>query len=432
MKYFLTFTFCLFIRISFSQNFYFPPTSGNTWDTLSPNRLGWCSNKIDSFYTFLEAKNTKGFILLKGGKIVLEKYFGTFSKDSFHIWNSAAKSFTGILTGIAQQNALLNINDSATKYLGTGWTSCTPTQENKITIKHLLTMTSGLDPAVAMPCNNEDDSKACLQYSTTPGTKWAYHTGAYRKIEDIIAAASGLTYNAFTKNNLGSKIGMGGIWINSLYVSKVRDAARFGLLGLNKGVWVSDSVLKDRNYFNNSVNTSQNLNLGYGYLWWLNGKSSYIAPGIPTVFNKSIIASGPNDMYMALGKDDQKIYISPSKEFVIVRFGGSAYGLALAFSPFDAELWTKINNLNCNNSSIETKIIRTHNFIYPNPASTFIKINPPNTGDFSLSIFNALGQEIITTKNTFHVNITDFKNGIYNVILTQNEQIYSMKTVIEK
>ena len=69
MKYFSTFTFCLFIRISFSQNFYFPPTSGNTWDTLSPNRLGWCSTKIDSFYIFLEANNTKRFIFHKGGKL---------------------------------------------------------------------------------------------------------------------------------------------------------------------------------------------------------------------------------------------------------------------------------------------------------------------------------------------------------------------------
>ena len=54
---------------------YFPPVNSNTWDTTSPIQLCWCDNRIDSLYQFLDSTESKAFILLKDGKIVLEKYF---------------------------------------------------------------------------------------------------------------------------------------------------------------------------------------------------------------------------------------------------------------------------------------------------------------------------------------------------------------------
>ena len=64
------------------QSLYFPPLTGNVWDTIQPSSLGWCEERIDSMYDLLEDNNTKAFIILKDGKIVLEKYFGTFVQDS--------------------------------------------------------------------------------------------------------------------------------------------------------------------------------------------------------------------------------------------------------------------------------------------------------------------------------------------------------------
>lgn len=66
-----------------AQSIYFPSKlQSSSWDTLSPQALGWCLQEIDSLYQFLETENTKAFIVLINGKIVLEKYFGTFTKDS--------------------------------------------------------------------------------------------------------------------------------------------------------------------------------------------------------------------------------------------------------------------------------------------------------------------------------------------------------------
>ncbi len=59
----------------------------------------------------------------------------------------------------------------------------------------------------------------------------------------------------------------------------------------------------------------------------------------------AFIPSGPSDMYMALGKNDQKIYVVPSKKMVIVRMGDAADDVNLALSDFDEVLWEKISAL---------------------------------------------------------------------------------------
>ena len=141
---------------------------------------------------------------------------------------------------------------------------------------------------------------------------------------------------------------MNGTWVqlgpNSVYTSTTRSIGRFGLLMLNKGKWENNTILNEA-FFNEASTTSQNINLGYGYLWWLNGKSSYHLPQSQLTFQGSIIPTGPTDMFMALGKNDQKIYIIPSKKIVVIRMGDAADNVNLALSDFDKTLWEKINSL---------------------------------------------------------------------------------------
>ncbi|HNR86278.1 MAG TPA: serine hydrolase, partial [Taishania sp.] len=131
----LPFVFIFFAFATKAQT-YFPPLIGNTWETTDPADLGWCEDSIQKMYNWLENSDSKAFIVLKNGKIVLEKYFGTFTADSFHVWNSAGKTLTAYAVGIAQYENLLNINDKSSDYLGAGWTSLTTSQEDSITIKH--------------------------------------------------------------------------------------------------------------------------------------------------------------------------------------------------------------------------------------------------------------------------------------------------------
>lgn len=369
MKKHLFFAFIWICLNAKSQSLYYPPISGNIWDTISPQSLGWCQARIDSLYNYAQAKNSKSLIILKNGKIVLEKYFGTYTKDSLWYWASASKSLAGFITGIAQQKGFININNSVSSYIGNGWSSATLPQELQIKVKDLLKMTSGLNDAPASPCTNEDTAKACLQYLTTPATRWAYHTGAYKKVQDVVSATVGISYNQITNNWVEAFTGMSGFWFDQHYNSKARDMARFGLLCLNKGIWANDTLLKDSLYFKDMVNSSQNLNNAYGYLWWLNGKSSFMTPGFQFAFPGTLMSNAPSDMYCALGKNDQKIYVVPSQKMVVIRQGNTAGGFNLAASAFDNVLWDYINKLNCSASDINEFTDEKNISIHPNPAS---------------------------------------------------------------
>ena len=190
-----------------SQNLYFPPTVGSTWDTLAPASLGYCQPKIDSLYTFLEDNSTKAFILLKDGKIVLEKYFGGHTATSPWQWASAGKTITAFMVGIAQQEGHLSITDTTAQYLGQGWTNATPQQEEKITVRHQLTMTSGLDDGVPDHYCTLDN---CLNYLADAGTRWAYHNGPYTLLDQVIANATGQSLNSYTTQKLKTPTGMTG------------------------------------------------------------------------------------------------------------------------------------------------------------------------------------------------------------------------------
>lgn len=336
-------------QVSFStfETMYFPPNDGsNTWETKSISSLGWNQSQVQPLLDFVQSKNTKSFIILVNGRIVLEHYFNGHSATTPWYWASAGKTLTSTVTGIAQDENLININNKVSTYLGTGWTSAPLAKENLITCKNLLAMNSGLDDSLG-----DDVSPANLQYVADAGNRWAYHN-VYVKLQDVIAQASGQTWTNYFNTKLRDKLGMtGGAWINSgdglsVYWSTTRNMARFGLMSLNRGKWNGTTIVSE-SFFNQASTTSQNINEAYGYLWWLNGKSTYHLPTTQFEFNGTLIPNAPSDMFAALGKNDQKIYVIPSKKMVVIRMGDVANPAnpTFALSGFDNELWQKINAL---------------------------------------------------------------------------------------
>ena len=322
--------------------YYFPPLSGTSWDTQSADLLAWDTAQLNAAFAYAGTKNTYGLIVLQNGKIVKEQYWNNWNSNTRYPIFSAGKSVVAFLMGIGQQEGILNINDKSSQYLGTGWTSLPVAKENLITLKHQLSMTTGLDDGVADP---DCEDPACLIYKADAGTRWAYHNAPYRLLQDVIANASGQSIQLYSKSRLYDRVGMSqSLWFNNIMFATTRDAARFGSLILNKGIWENDTLMKDRNYFDAMTNTSQNINLSYGYLWWLNGKTSSMVPTLQTVFNQSLVPNAPADMIMALGKDDKKIYIVPSLKIVVVRLGDASGTSTLAPSGFDNEFWIRMKS----------------------------------------------------------------------------------------
>lgn len=333
-----------------SETLYFPPASSTEWSTATPESLGWTIANIQPLYDYLQAQDTRAFIVLKNGRIVLEKYFGQnitntapFNQSSQWYWASAGKTLTGFVVGKAQQEGLLNINNRTSQYLGTGWTSAPLVKENGITVRHQLTMTTGLDDATG---DADNTMPSALLYKADAGTRWAYHNAAYTLLQKVVSNATAQTFSGYFDAKLKSKIGMDGQWVpngyENVYWSTARSMARFGILIQAKAKWDGADLLGDSTYYNASVNTSQALNLSYGYLWWLNGKASAMMPQSQVVYPLPLAADAPADLFAAMGKNGQLLNVVPSKGLIVVRMGDNANG-ALVPVAFQNELWGKLN-----------------------------------------------------------------------------------------
>jgi CubicO group peptidase (beta-lactamase class C family) len=399
-----------------SQNHYFPPLIGNTWDTVSAASLGWCQAELDSLLDFVGQRNSKAFILLKNGKIVAERYYGTFTVDSSWYWASAGKSLTAFLTGMAQQEGYLSIHDTTNRYLGAGWTSCTPQQEDRITVLNQLTMTSGLEDSVPDKDCTDD---TCLIYRADAGSRWAYHNAPYTLLDPVIENATGRTINQYFNQKLAVNTGMTGLYLNigynNVFFSKPRSFARFGLLILNSGAWNGNQIMTDTTYFRSMVNSSQSLNPSYGYLWWLNGKSSFMAPGYQFVFPGSWSPSAPPDMFAAMGKNGQLLNVVPSMNLVWIRMGEEPSGSFVPFALNDT-IWQKLNAVFCSSTALSGQPMKRTVACSPNPATDHVRFRTGTSAPYTVRITDVAGQFVVSYNNITDddaVNVNALKPGCY-------------------
>jgi len=310
-----------------SDSLYFPPEHGD-WETVPPGQVGWDRAKLQKALDCAKENHSTGVVILHKGRILAEQYFEIEGAKSAKFRKrilgrdaaghtiedvaSAQKSIASILVGIAQQKGLLKIDDRVSQYLDTGWSRATPQQENSITIRHLITMTSGLTERGT--------------FEAKPGTKWRYNTTAYAKSMDVVAAAAHLDRHELTRQWLTEPLGMSDSkWVrrgsaeiqlvNGFgFATTARDLARFGLMTLAEGKWGDKTILADRQYLKDATTSSQKLNPFYGYLWWVN-RNAHAPNRAPR------LETAPKDMFSANGALNRRCFVVPSLQLVVTRLG---------------------------------------------------------------------------------------------------------------
>ena len=413
-----------------AQSLYFPP-DGDNWETISPLELGWCQSQIDSLYQYLGDNQSKAFLLLKDGKIVLEQYFNGHDANTNWYWASAGKTLTAFLVGQAQREGFLNISDTTAQYLGNGWTSCTSEQEEAITIRHQLTMTTGLDDAVV---NDDCTVDSCLVYAANAGTRWAYHNAPYTLLEEVLQVATGQDINPFTTSHVLQPTGMQGLWVtldyNNVFFSKARSMARFGLLLLAKGIWNGNDLLQDSAYFYQMTHASQDINEGYGYLTWLNNTSSFMLPEYQFVYPGNIAPAAPPEMFAAIGRDGQYVSVDPTQNLVWIRMGENPDQLNVPILMAD-DVWEYIHALACEPNSIAQSAESAHS-VYPNPATERWNIRSMEM-PVNWRLFDAYGSEINRSIECIanpSINSSHLQPGIYFLeISVNNERVLREKLI---
>ena len=290
-------------------------------------------------FEYLIQNNTSSFLVSEKGEILLEEEFEVQKKlepQSLMFFNllrhgfvknrsqedvaSIQKSFVSILIGIAQQKELLDINKAVTSYIGK-WTLLTQEKENLITIRNLLTMTSGLD--------------VDFKYDAQPGSKWSYNSRAYSQLIYVLEKTSGLQINELSSQWLFDELemketfwkerkkGLTGFPKDSAkygLVTTAKDLLKFGEFILNGGEVGTNHVISDIDFFDDTFLKSQNMNEAYGYLWWLNNSKTHMT-WEKNISSGNLFSKAPEETILALGAGGRVLAIVPSEEMVLVRLG---------------------------------------------------------------------------------------------------------------
>src|SRR4029453_7755314 len=197
--------------------------------SCAPSRTASMAAKVDPIFARWNRPDTPGcgVGVSRDGAVIYERGYGMASLERrvpitsstvFHL-ASITKSFTAMSVLLAAERGLLSLDDDVSKYVP-DWSN----REHRVTIRHLLTHTSGLRDAYLLQGwapNNGNSNDALLKIlsrqrglNSVPGAEYQYNNGGYLLLGKILERASGQTLGAFADANIFKPLGMTGAYFN--------------------------------------------------------------------------------------------------------------------------------------------------------------------------------------------------------------------------
>ena len=282
-------------------------------------------------------RKTRAVVVVYDGQLIAERYAPGFNLNTPQLGWSMSKSVTNALVGVLVRNGKLEVHRSAPV---PEWQKADDPR-HKITLDQLLRMSAGLEfseeyapfsDAVYMFYDSYDFAAyaANKPLETEPDEKWYYSSGTANIIARVVRQTiekQHENYYDYLYQNLFHKIGMlsvvmepdpSGTFVGSSYMfATPRDWARFGLLYLQDGVWNGERILPEGWVKYTTTPTPRAPQGKYGAFFWLNA-------GAPSDASDRMMASVPVDTFFARGFQEQRVFIVPSKNLVLVRFGATS------------------------------------------------------------------------------------------------------------
>jgi CubicO group peptidase (beta-lactamase class C family) len=298
------------------------PTAG--WTSSAPEAQGMDSRKLAEAFDYLKAKepNIHSLLIVRNGVVVTDAYFYPFDSESRHDIASITKSVTSTLVGIAVRKGLIRSVDEHLLHFFPEYKIANLDERKKsITLHHLLAMRSGLQCIV-----NPTDEVTLMQMVASsdwvqfmldlpmdaqPGDMFVYNSGAVHLLSAIIRKTTGQNELAFARAELFGPLGISDVkWPFDLHgldnhgwgdlQLHPRDMAKIGYLFLSDGRWEGRTILTPEWIEAATRPFPGAQREDYGYLWWLDKDYGYSAQG----------------------RGDQRIYVLPRMNMVVVITGG--------------------------------------------------------------------------------------------------------------
>jgi CubicO group peptidase (beta-lactamase class C family) len=273
--------------------------------------------------TFLAEKypNLRALALVRGNCLALEYYRKDIGVDTRSRVHSVAKSVLSILLGIALDQGYLRLDQKLSELLAEVSEETVDPRVRDITVRDLLTMTSGFDPngssKIGLPASEMWRGFINRPMLYSPGSHFSYDDSAADLTSVVLRRAVGRDPEQFAQQNLFDPMGItnyrwisdseGNLIISDALSLTARDMAKIGILYLQHGRWggrqlVSAAFVADSTTKHNEGGPPTHAS--YGYMWWTRRTKTGL------------------DAFFAAGTDSQSIYIVPKLELVVAMAAG--------------------------------------------------------------------------------------------------------------
>lgn len=278
------------------------------WRKASPESQGVDSEHLWRMFSFIKEGNIpiQSVIIIRNGYLITEAYLYPFQKNFQHILYSCTKSITSALTGIAvKEGYIKNVNEQVLLYFSDLKVNQDDPRKTALTVKHLLTMSTGLKWNENGMYGTDTDSwtqmwktSHQIQYildqpmRSEPGKEFYYCSGASHLLSGILQRTTGQSSFEYGRKKLFEPLGIKDVYwstdLNGVNIGgshiflKPADMARFGYLYLKKGKWNDRQIIPEQwvaESTQKQINTPQRTAYGYGYQWWMNSFGGYSARG---------------------------------------------------------------------------------------------------------------------------------------------------------
>ncbi|HZY80233.1 MAG TPA: serine hydrolase [Cyclobacteriaceae bacterium] len=322
--------------IPLEENLQTPPALNDGWETSDLASQQIDIAPIHRLVSFIQntPNNIHSLVIIRNNKLVLESYYTGWHRDRVHALRSVSKTFMGTLTGIAIGKGHFTLDRSASEFLPE-YAGLMNDQKRQIRIRHLLTMTSGInwDEKTYEPEDLRNDETAFdrsderLSYlfeknmAFPPGQEFEYNSALPVVEAVIIRQATGIHATDFADENLFKPLGITNrYWRtdrNDGYITAIgplfltpRDMAKLGQLYLDSGMWKGNRILSKQWVKEATTNFrgDEASGDGYAFHWWT---------GLYNVAGKTI------KIYNARGSGGQYIFVAPDMNAVVVFTSGN-------------------------------------------------------------------------------------------------------------
>ncbi len=264
-----------------------------TLSRSTPESVGIPSRTIlETLNRLTQLDSLNSLMILRHGHVCAEGWWAPYSPDIGHMLFSLSKSFTSMAIGFLQAERGLNLHTPLYTFFPEESSFLSDPRMREVTLRHLLTMSSGHDHCMMAEMENEPDGdyvKAFLSSRLTyePGTHFVYNSGASYMLSAVVRKVSGENPREYLLPRLFEPLGIvPGIWESCPrgtnfggwgFNLKTEDLAKFAQLLLDDGKWDGRQLIPlsylhaaTTKQIDNSMNGSPDWKLGYGYQFWMN------------------------------------------------------------------------------------------------------------------------------------------------------------------